>query len=113
MLASTTMGAAGITKSDVLALQLTEFGQKKWDAVKVVVSLMSIECRAWIISQAITRSPDTLTTPNRKTSWSKVNPMMNCNLEHDHGSAIIDNIATAVVLATIWDILNAQKRKEE
>jgi hypothetical protein len=114
MLASTTMNAAGITESDVQDTLLTDFGRRKWDAVKVVVGLMSMECKAWIISQAIaTGSPDTSTRPNRYTSWSKVNPIMNCHLEHDNGSAIIDNVATAVVLAAIWDILYSKKTRKE
>lgn len=112
MLARGVMGNVSISELGEDTL-VTQFGRRHWVVVKGAVSVMSDSKRLEIVQAAVTsEQPDKTTTPHRITAWSNVNPIVTCGLQNKSGPEIVSDIATAVVIATIWDILNAQKRKE-
>ena len=112
MLAHTVMGNVGILGLDGDKF-VTQFGRRHWEKVKAAVSVMSDAKEVEIVLAAVTsEKPDNTTTPHRVTGWSQVNPIITCELQSKCGHEIVSDIATAVVLATIWDILNPPKKKE-
>ena len=111
MLARGVMGNVGISKLGEDTL-VTQFGRRHWEKVKAAVSVMSDAKRVEIVLAAVTsENPDLNTNPHRVTGWSQVNPIITCELQNKCGPEIVSAIATAVVIATIWDILNPPKKK--
>lgn len=92
---------------------IDQFRDCYWESLNVKVMQMSSATKGRILEKAVTvNSPDMNSNPHRFTGWSRTYGRRLEGLEDSNGEDLLNDIATAVVLATIWDILNAQKRKE-
>lgn len=93
---------------------IDQFRDCYWESLNVKVMQMSSTTKGRILEKAVTvDSPDVNSNPHRFTGWNRTYGRRLERLKDSNGEDLLNNIATAVILATIWDILNAQKRKEE
>ncbi len=113
MVARTVMKETGITVELVGDDSIQEFTQSYRKSVYTRVAKMSPETRGRIVEKALAPgSTDEKTSPRRVTYWGGTHDGLIVNIVHSSGDDILNDIATAVVLATIWDIINPTRRKK-
>ena len=108
MVARTVMRETGIPHESRPGQTLTEFANQYWVLVQANISGMSAEAKGRIIQRALAPgSTDLETEPHRTVSWYLVKREVFDDLGCHNGSMLLDNFATAVVIATIWDIIDS------
>ena len=114
MVARNTMREAGIPNESRPDLTLTELANQYWTSVGTIVSGMSAAAKGRIIQRALAPGDtDTTTNPIRTVSWYLVKREVFDDFGSQNGNMLLDNIATAVVIAAIWDIIDSQLMKGE
>lgn len=85
------------------------FTEQHWRSVHANISGMSAETKGRIVQKAlISGVSDTTTTPHRTVGWYTVWRQLSQEMCNCDGNEILNNIATAVVIATMWDLIDHQ-----
>ena len=108
MVARTVMRETRIPHESRPNQTLAEFANQYWVAVRVNISGMSAEAKGRIIQRALAPgNTDLETEPHRTVSWYLVKREVFDDLGFHNGNMLLDNLATAVVIAAIWDIIDS------
>ncbi len=108
MVTRTVMRETGIPHESIPGQTLTGFANQYWVVVRVNISGMSAEAKGRIIQRALAPgNTDLETEPHRTVSWYLVKREVFDDLGFHNGNMLLDNLATAVVIATIWDIVDS------